>query len=76
MKDKCVICSKETHYDESVHIDYRTGYVEGVGQLCYSCFTGKDNITIHPHTVMSLSNDSELGAFIRKLLWDKMSVSS
>lgn len=34
-KDKCVICSKETPYLMTTHIDYRVGYVEGGGQGCF-----------------------------------------
>ena len=34
--DKCVICGKESHYKGSTHIDYRLGYVPGVGQTCFS----------------------------------------
>lgn len=34
--DKCLICGKESSYKHSTHIDNRLGYVEGVGQLCFS----------------------------------------
>lgn len=34
--DKCLICGKESPYKYSTHIDNRLGYVEGVGQLCFS----------------------------------------
>ena len=37
-KDKCVSCNAETEYDESVHIDFRYFYIEGVGQLCLECY--------------------------------------
>jgi len=33
--DVCVLCGKETPYLRSTHIDYRIGYVEGLGQTCY-----------------------------------------
>lgn len=33
-KDKCVLCGKETPYDETTHIDNRRGYYEGCGQTC------------------------------------------
>lgn len=33
--DTCVICGKKTPYLITTHIDYRLGYVEGVGQTCY-----------------------------------------
>ena len=34
-KDTCIICGIETAYDETTHIDMRTGYVEGAGQGCF-----------------------------------------
>lgn len=34
--DLCVICGKKTPYKTTDHIDYRIGYVEGVGQTCPS----------------------------------------
>jgi hypothetical protein len=39
MKDKCVVCGKETEYDKDEHIDFRLFYVEGAGQLCKECFS-------------------------------------
>ena len=38
MKDKCVLCGKDTEYEKSVHIDFREHYIEGSGQLCKECF--------------------------------------
>ena len=38
MKDKCVGCGTETEYDEKTNIEYRNFYVEGAGQLCYTCW--------------------------------------
>ena len=35
MKDKCVSCGVETSYDKTDHVDFRLGYVEGAGQLCF-----------------------------------------
>lgn len=37
MKDKCVICGEETAYDRHEHINNRTNYMEGSGQLCGNC---------------------------------------
>jgi hypothetical protein len=37
-KDKCVSCGIETEFDRDEHIDFRTHYVEGAGQLCKECF--------------------------------------
>ena len=33
----CVICDESTKFKKSHHIDYRYGYIEGVGQLCFKC---------------------------------------
>jgi hypothetical protein len=38
-KDKCVSCGKETRYSKDLHLDLRNYYIEGVGQLCYDCYT-------------------------------------
>ena len=38
MKDKCVLCGKETHYDITTNIEQRQYYVEGSGQLCKDCY--------------------------------------
>ena len=37
-KEKCISCGKETQYDELEHIDHRYFYIEGVGQLCCTCY--------------------------------------
>ena len=38
MKDRCVVCKKDTHHDKDEHILVRVGYIEGVGQLCLDCY--------------------------------------
>jgi len=38
VKDKCVICGKETPYYKTTHIDFRSYYVDGCGQLCQECY--------------------------------------
>jgi hypothetical protein len=43
-KEKCVMCGCTTDYDFERHIDYRYGYVEGVGQLCKSCYDYKPKL--------------------------------
>ena len=35
--DMCVSCGKVTSYKKTAHIDYRYGYIEGAGQLCFTC---------------------------------------
>lgn len=69
-KDKCVLCGAETPYDESVHIDYRTGYIEGAGQLCHSCYdrgTKRTHITIPADVIYNTPNDQELGHKVRTI---------
>ncbi len=38
MKDLCVICGVESHHEMNEHIEFRLGYIEGVGQLCLDCY--------------------------------------
>jgi len=35
--DHCVRCSKITKYKKSDNILFRSGYIEGAGQLCFEC---------------------------------------
>ncbi len=35
--DLCVICKEKTPYTVETHIDARTGYIVGVGQVCLQC---------------------------------------
>ena len=35
--DICVSCGKETSYKKTDNILYRSGYIEGAGQLCFVC---------------------------------------
>lgn len=72
-KEHCVICGKETPYFISTHIDYRVGYVEGVGQLCRTCdqdsrqdFKSSRILTIDRKLVESTPNDFDLGSKVRK----------
>jgi hypothetical protein len=34
--DKCVICGKESPYLKSINVENRVGYVDGIGQTCFS----------------------------------------
>ena len=36
--EKCVICGKETDVPFDKPINERTGYIEGLGQLCLNCY--------------------------------------
>jgi hypothetical protein len=72
-KDKCVICGKDSSYDFETHIDYRTGYIEGAGQLCESCYnrgTSREHLAIPTYLITDTPNDQELGAKIRKFYYD------
>ena len=33
----CISCGTETKYKKTDNIVYRTGYIEGAGQLCFKC---------------------------------------
>ena len=35
--DVCVSCGKTTSYKKTDNIVYRSGYIEGAGQLCFDC---------------------------------------
>ena len=73
VKDTCVICGKETAYDFETHIDYRVGYVEGVGQLCGSCNKDGDSesyISIPKSMVKNYPNDFELGEKVRSIYYN------
>ena len=69
-KDTCILCGKETQYEMDVNIDYRTGYIEGAGQLCSKCWdkgTNHESILIPVTLIKDTPNDMELGKLIRKL---------
>jgi len=73
MKDKCIICNKETKYDDSQHIKERYGYIEGAGQLCMNCYISKDvvmNILIQ--MVLRNPNDMQLGEKVRTFYNSKL----
>ncbi len=66
--ETCIQCGKETTTLKSAHVDFRIGYVEGAGQLCWECYTGKSRslITIDERTIIDTPNDAELGAKVRR----------
>ena len=35
--DICVSCGAETSYKKTDNIEFRYGYIEGAGQLCFTC---------------------------------------
>lgn len=73
MKDTCVICNKETAYEESTHIDNRVGYIEGVGQLCHSCYINEDGapyVRVPRKVIYNTPNDMQLGEKVRRLYYE------
>ncbi len=74
-KEICVVCGKETAYDFETHIDYRIGYVEGVGQLCGQCSRHEDShttISIPKDMVKKYPNDMELGEKVRNIYYNSL----
>lgn len=68
MNDCCVTCGKETLYEASELPDLRFGYVEGLGQLCVSCYCiKKRTIDVSVELIRGTPNDAELGFKVRKL---------
>jgi len=71
--EKCVLCGKDTAFRFNDHIDMRTGYVEGAGQMCSSCYnrgTDRRHLAVPMSIVYDTPNDAELGAKIRQLYWE------
>ena len=69
-KDNCVICSIETQYDDTISVDFRFNYVDGIGQLCSNCYkkgsTPIEHISIPKDYVQQYPNDMELGQAVRQ----------
>lgn len=70
----CILCGEETTVDINTHIDYRTGYIEGAGQLCIKCYRkgnseGREMISVPKHFITDNPNDMELGAKIREFYY-------
>jgi hypothetical protein len=72
-KEKCVMCEKPTPYSVHTNIDMRIGYIEGMGQLCLSCFNKEestsedDTFCIPKNLILKTPNDSILGSKIRRI---------
>lgn len=70
-KEICISCNRETPYDVDTHIDHRVGYLEGMGQLCYSCFErqiDEDMVCIPKTLIIETPNDMELGRKVRDII--------
>ena len=72
MFETCIQCGIETDTLKTTHIDFRTGYIEGAGQLCRMCYMTSDRnlITIDERTILDTPNNDELGAKVRKKYYD------
>ena len=71
----CILCGKETTVDVNTHIDFRTGYVEGAGQLCIECHqrtnpSSRRHITIPEDYIKTYPNDMELGSKVRSFYYE------
>ena len=71
----CILCGKETTTDINTHIDFRTGYIEGAGQLCTECYlkgssSERELITIPKNWINGYPNDAELGSKVRQHYWN------
>lgn len=46
--EDCILCGDKTNVLRSTHIDFRTGYIEGAGQLCSKCWNKDSTTTEEP----------------------------
>lgn len=70
--ETCIMCGKVTPVLKTTHIDYRTGYIEGAGQLCYECYTtppSRNDVFVSEKTILDNSNDADLGRIVRNYYW-------
>jgi len=71
--EDCILCGEKTDVLRSTHVDFRTGYIEGAGQLCNKCYnrgSNRNHIAIPEWLVENYPNDQELGAKVRELYWE------
>jgi hypothetical protein len=73
--EQCILCGVETTTLKTTHIDFRTGYIEGAGQLCRECYMkgsseSREHITIPKHWIKEYSNDMELGRRVRNYYYE------
>ena len=72
--EDCILCGVKTTTLKTTHIDFRTGYIEGAGQLCRDCYMkgsseSREHITIPKHFIKTYPNDAELGEKVRQFYY-------
>jgi hypothetical protein len=72
--EDCILCGCKTTTLKTTHIDFRTGYIEGAGQLCRECYMkgsseSREHITIPKHYISTYPNDMELGSKVREFYY-------
>jgi hypothetical protein len=72
--EDCILCGVKTTTLKTAHVDFRTGYIEGAGQLCRECYMkgsseSREHISIPKHFVKSYPNDAELGEKVRQFYY-------
>ena len=73
--EDCILCGEKTTTLKTTHVDFRTGYIEGAGQLCRDCYMkgsaeGRQHISIPKHYIKTYPNDMELGAKVRQFYYE------
>ena len=51
--DICISCGKKTSYKKTDNVVYRSGYIEGPGQLCFVCSQHKKLYTTSNYEIES-----------------------
>ena len=57
--DICISCGKKTSYKKTDNVVYRSGYIEGAGQLCFVCSQPKKLYTTSNYEIESQWNRYE-----------------
>jgi len=57
--DICISCGKITSYKKTDNVGYRSGYIEGAGQLCFVCSQPKKLYTTSNYEIESQWNRYE-----------------
>ena len=72
--EDCILCGEKTTTLKTTHVDFRTGYIEGAGQLCRDCYMkgsseSREHISIPKQYVKTYPNDAELGEKVRQFYY-------